>query len=354
MQKNLELVGAPAFDAADHLFARTLQHESGVAEDGFDTTVLPLTPGVKPVEGGSTDVSDVSHITPTVGLSVATVGKNLPWHGWAAAASHAHARSRPRGDGRGEGPRVDGARYARRSRRCLPRREPISSNAAAGNRTCRRSPRIRSRRFRRSRSEVGSMALRGHSTRTGSGGSPLLRRAVRRGDRSPRAGGGRLEPAGSAARRASRTLSPCHRGPLHPRGARRTEACEAGRTREPDRAHQAGGSGPPRNGYSRAPPASGRFTTPNCFPPPEPPALAAAAESGGCCAGGRPLLLRLQGAVLAASTISTTSSARRARRSTSRADRAGGSARPGGAAHGRPREDRLPGGDQAAALAART
>jgi aminobenzoyl-glutamate utilization protein B len=88
MQKNLELVGAPAFDQADQQFARTLQRESGVAEDGLDTTVLPLTPDVKPLEGGSTDVSDVSHITPTVGLSVATVGKNLPWHGWAAAASH--------------------------------------------------------------------------------------------------------------------------------------------------------------------------------------------------------------------------------------------------------------------------
>ena len=89
MQKNLELVGAPAFGQADQQFARALQRESGVAEDGLDTTVMPLTPDVKALEGGSTDVSDVSHITPTAGLSVATVGKNLPWHGWAAAASHA-------------------------------------------------------------------------------------------------------------------------------------------------------------------------------------------------------------------------------------------------------------------------
>ncbi len=57
-------------------------------EAGIDTTVKKLLADVEPVKGGSTDVAEVSHITPTVGLSVATAGKDLPWHSWATAASH--------------------------------------------------------------------------------------------------------------------------------------------------------------------------------------------------------------------------------------------------------------------------
>ncbi len=88
MQKNLETVGAPAFDTSDQQFARDLQRESGVTQDGLDTAIGKLAAGVEPVEGGSTDVAEVTYLAPTVGLSVATVGKNLPWHGWAATASH--------------------------------------------------------------------------------------------------------------------------------------------------------------------------------------------------------------------------------------------------------------------------
>jgi aminobenzoyl-glutamate utilization protein B len=88
MQRNLEAVGGPRFGEAEQQFARELQRELGLPEDGIETTVKPLQPEVGPAEGGSTDVSDVSHITPTVGLSVATAGKGLPWHSWATAASH--------------------------------------------------------------------------------------------------------------------------------------------------------------------------------------------------------------------------------------------------------------------------
>jgi len=88
MQRNLETVGGPKFGDAEQQFARELQREMGLPQDGVDTTVKKLASGVQPVEGGSTDVSDVSHITPTVGLSVATAGKHLPWHSWATTASH--------------------------------------------------------------------------------------------------------------------------------------------------------------------------------------------------------------------------------------------------------------------------
>ncbi|MBP1635100.1 MAG: amidohydrolase [Acidobacteria bacterium] len=88
MQRNLEEVGGPKFGEAEQQFARDLQRELGLPEDGIDTSVKKLQPGVGPMEGGSTDVAEVSHITPTVGLQVATAGQHLPWHSWATAASH--------------------------------------------------------------------------------------------------------------------------------------------------------------------------------------------------------------------------------------------------------------------------
>ena len=88
MQRNLDEVGAPDFGESEQQFARELQRNLGLPERGIDTNVEKLAPGLGEPEGGSTDVSDVSHITPTVGISVATAGIDLPWHSWATAASH--------------------------------------------------------------------------------------------------------------------------------------------------------------------------------------------------------------------------------------------------------------------------
>lgn len=88
MQKNLEAAGAPAFGEEEQAFARAIQKEVGLPEVGLDITVRTLAAGFEASEGGSTDVAEVSHITPTVGLNVATAGKDLPWHSWAASASH--------------------------------------------------------------------------------------------------------------------------------------------------------------------------------------------------------------------------------------------------------------------------
>jgi aminobenzoyl-glutamate utilization protein B len=88
MQKNLEAVGAPAFSDEEQAFARALQKDLGLAELGIDRTVKPLAEGLEAPEGGSTDVSEVSRITPTVGLLVASMGKDLPAHSWQEAASN--------------------------------------------------------------------------------------------------------------------------------------------------------------------------------------------------------------------------------------------------------------------------
>jgi aminobenzoyl-glutamate utilization protein B len=88
MQRNLELVGPPTFDPELQSFARALQEELDIEPLGMDTTIQPLAKGIEPLEGGSTDVAEVSFLTPTAGLAVATAGRNLPWHSWATAASH--------------------------------------------------------------------------------------------------------------------------------------------------------------------------------------------------------------------------------------------------------------------------
>ena len=48
----------------------------------------PLTDKVEPPEGGSTDVAEVTRLAPGVSFYVATAALNLPWHSWAATASH--------------------------------------------------------------------------------------------------------------------------------------------------------------------------------------------------------------------------------------------------------------------------
>jgi len=88
MQANLERVGPPSFDEEDQAFARNLQSFIGIEEKGLNTEIKPLRDQPEPPEGGSTDVAEVSWITPEAGLSVTTAAAGIPWHSWAASASH--------------------------------------------------------------------------------------------------------------------------------------------------------------------------------------------------------------------------------------------------------------------------
>jgi aminobenzoyl-glutamate utilization protein B len=88
MQLNLEAVGAPEFSDSDQEFARALQRSLNLDETGMNVEIKPLADEPLPVSGGSTDVAEVSHLTPTVGLSVTTAAAGVPWHSWATAASH--------------------------------------------------------------------------------------------------------------------------------------------------------------------------------------------------------------------------------------------------------------------------
>jgi aminobenzoyl-glutamate utilization protein B len=88
MQANLEYVGGPEFPGEFQQFGKELQAFLEIEEEGFRTTVKPLKEGVDPPGGGSTDVAEVSWITPEAGLSVTTAPWGIPWHSWATSASH--------------------------------------------------------------------------------------------------------------------------------------------------------------------------------------------------------------------------------------------------------------------------
>jgi aminobenzoyl-glutamate utilization protein B len=86
LQRNLELVEAPQYTEAEQEFARSLQRITGKEEKGFNDKIKPLPDEPGEVEGGSTDVADVSWIVPTAGFRVTTAAEDAPWHSWATTA----------------------------------------------------------------------------------------------------------------------------------------------------------------------------------------------------------------------------------------------------------------------------
>ena len=90
VDKNLKLVGPPEFTEEEQKWAKVLQRNTEKDEIGFLTNIKDIPPDWKNKlpEGGSTDVAEVSFITPTVGFLVATAPYNVPWHSWATSASH--------------------------------------------------------------------------------------------------------------------------------------------------------------------------------------------------------------------------------------------------------------------------
>lgn len=94
LQRNLELVGAPQFTEEEQEFARSLQRFVNKEEKGFNAKIKPLPDKPGEVEGGSTDVAEVSWIIPTAGFSITTAAEDVPWHSWAATACHGTLASR--------------------------------------------------------------------------------------------------------------------------------------------------------------------------------------------------------------------------------------------------------------------
>ncbi|MFP4081561.1 MAG: amidohydrolase [Candidatus Aminicenantes bacterium] len=83
---NLLLVGAPSFADEEQAFAKKIQKELGVEEKGLKTEIEPFKLPQRSCGGGSTDVAEVSWLTPTTSLGVAFKPVGTPGHHWAAVA----------------------------------------------------------------------------------------------------------------------------------------------------------------------------------------------------------------------------------------------------------------------------
>jgi aminobenzoyl-glutamate utilization protein B len=90
MQQNLEWIGPMTYTAEEIAYAKRIQKESGVEEKGMVSDINPLKETPKDPEGGSTDVAEVSWITPTLHLSTTCAPFGIPWHSWAVVSSSKH------------------------------------------------------------------------------------------------------------------------------------------------------------------------------------------------------------------------------------------------------------------------
>jgi aminobenzoyl-glutamate utilization protein B len=88
-QKNIEMVGVPAWSEADQTLARALQKEIGAKVEGLKTKVTPLEPPKELTGGPSDDVGDISWNVPMVYLRYPANIPNLPGHSWENAVAEA-------------------------------------------------------------------------------------------------------------------------------------------------------------------------------------------------------------------------------------------------------------------------
>src|SRR5262249_42728372 len=87
MQKELERVGAAAYDAAEQEYARALQKAFGMPEAGYPTKILPYAKAPAPEPSGPTHVGKVSWAAPVIELHVATWPTKIPAHSWASTSA---------------------------------------------------------------------------------------------------------------------------------------------------------------------------------------------------------------------------------------------------------------------------
>jgi aminobenzoyl-glutamate utilization protein B len=84
MQAYLDEAGMPAWTGDEQEFARSCQREMNLPEHGMATAVMSLPP--EQTVGGSSDVADVSWLTPTMGIAMPTVPLHVAMHTWAVTA----------------------------------------------------------------------------------------------------------------------------------------------------------------------------------------------------------------------------------------------------------------------------
>ncbi len=91
MQKNLEMIGSITYMDEEAAFAKRIQKETNIKEKGMICEINELEDHTKDPDGGSTDVAEVSWITPTLHLSTSCAPYGIPWHSWAVVSSSKHS-----------------------------------------------------------------------------------------------------------------------------------------------------------------------------------------------------------------------------------------------------------------------
>lgn len=86
LYQNMAWLGPIQFTEEEQTFAKQIQTNSGVPTKGLLGELRPYDPNA-PLEGGSTDVGDVSWLVPTLHFSVTTAAEGAPWHGWPVVAT---------------------------------------------------------------------------------------------------------------------------------------------------------------------------------------------------------------------------------------------------------------------------
>jgi len=88
IQKNIELVGMPAWSEEEQAFAKALQKELGAEEEGLPVKVDPLEAprGGQSFGGGSSDVGDVTLIAPTATIGFPGAVPGAIGHHWSNVA----------------------------------------------------------------------------------------------------------------------------------------------------------------------------------------------------------------------------------------------------------------------------
>jgi aminobenzoyl-glutamate utilization protein B len=88
IQRNIELVGMPEWTESEQVFAKSLQKNLGEKENGYESKIKPLKkPSDIQVGGGSTDVGEVSMITPTATINFPGGVPGEIGHHWSTVAS---------------------------------------------------------------------------------------------------------------------------------------------------------------------------------------------------------------------------------------------------------------------------
>jgi aminobenzoyl-glutamate utilization protein B len=89
LQSNIELIGMPQWTEDENAFAKALQKELGARESGYPTRVSQLrAPSTVETGGGSSDVGDVTLITPTATVNFPGGVPGSIGHHWSAVASY--------------------------------------------------------------------------------------------------------------------------------------------------------------------------------------------------------------------------------------------------------------------------